>query len=55
MDEKLLKVGDVVSINGQPMRYVGDGRFEPVGEPLAKRFDPSNEGPLVRRRINGET
>ena len=43
-----LKIGDVVQMGGRSMRYLGDGRFEPVDEPvLAKRHDALNDGPLV--------
>ena len=41
-----LNVGETTHINGKLMRYMGNGRFEPVAEEtMAKRFDHAG-GPL---------
>jgi hypothetical protein len=45
-----LKVGEMMQINGQWMRHLGSGLFEPATpQPLEKRFDTSDSGPLIRR------
>lgn len=50
-----LKPGDETTIDGQRLRYLGDGKFEavgecvsaaPAGELLAKRFDVSDSRPM---------
>jgi hypothetical protein len=41
-----LKPGEVVVIDGQRLRYLGEGRFEPADEVLAKRFDMDDARPL---------
>lgn len=48
-----LKPGDETTIDGQRLRYLGDGRFEPVGnclpaggEVMAKRFDARDARPM---------
>jgi hypothetical protein len=43
------EIGDVKSIDGVKMRYVGNGRFEPVQDVLAKRFDAG--GPLSGQAV----
>lgn len=50
MDARVLDIGEVVTINGQRMRYIGDGRFEPEGQwpTMAKRFDAEDGQPLHR-------
>lgn len=48
MDARQLVVGEEIVMNGQRLRYVGDGRFEPVYEPLEKRFDFADAQPLHR-------
>lgn len=51
-----LKIGDTTTIDGQLMRYVGDGKFDPVvigqaGDLMAKRFDAG--GPLSGQPVVG--
>lgn len=38
-----VKHGDIVDLDGVPHRYLGAGVWQPVGEPLAKRFDAAGE------------
>jgi len=42
MNEEL-PVGALIERNGVRLRHLGGGRFEPVGEPLEKRFGPDEE------------
>mgnify|MGYP000521132613 CR=1 FL=1 len=46
-DEVRIQVGDIVVLNGRQMRYLGNGWYEPVGEPMEKRFGTDDCGPLV--------
>lgn len=46
MLQETLPVGQIVEIGGVRKRYVGGGVFEPVGDELAKRFDPNECGPI---------
>ena len=48
MDAKQLPVGSEVTVDGQLMRHLGGGQFEPVGKPMAKRFDQYDGEPLQR-------
>lgn len=48
MNARQLVIGEEIVMNGQRLRYIGDGRFEPVIEPLAKRFDVADVQPLHR-------
>lgn len=49
-----LKIGDETTIDGQRLRYIGDGKFEavgacapaPAGELMTKRFDVSDARPM---------
>ena len=46
MADIVMEVGQVTYINGQRVRYLGDGKFEPAPEEtMAKRFDHAG-GPL---------
>jgi hypothetical protein len=46
MADIVMEVGQVTYINGQRVRYVGDGKFEPAPEEtMSKRFDHAG-GPL---------
>ncbi|WP_288073959.1 hypothetical protein [Pseudomonas sp.] len=47
-DARELSVGDEIEMNGQRLRYVGDGRFVPIYEPMEKRFDFADAQPLNR-------
>lgn len=38
MTDETLPVGAIITHNGVRLRHLGDGRFEPAGEPLEKRF-----------------
>lgn len=53
-DARQLARGEITEINGMRMRYMGDGRFEPVFEPLEKRFDVADAQPLHRPLPGGE-
>lgn len=51
-----MQIGSVVLVNGQWMRHLGGGRFEPAPAPgaaetLAKRFDAG--GPLSGQPVGG--
>ncbi len=48
MDARQLPVGAEVMVDGWLMRHLGGGQFEPVGKPMAKRFDQSESEPLHR-------
>lgn len=48
MDAKQLPVGAEVMVDGRLMRHLGGGQFEPVGKPMAKRFDQYDGEPLQR-------
>lgn len=37
-DGELLPIGAIIERDGVKLRHLGDGRFEPVGEALTKRF-----------------
>jgi hypothetical protein len=53
MDARQLVIGDEIIMNGQRLRYIGDGRFEPIYEPLGKRFDVADTQPLHRPLPDG--
>jgi hypothetical protein len=46
-----MQIGEIVQIDGRWMRYLGSGQFAPASapEPLIKRFDTADSGPLLRR------
>jgi len=59
-----IEIGSITTIDGQLLRYVGDGKFEavgpvqpvrppaPAGELLVKRFEGG--GPLSGQAVEGE-
>ena len=54
MEARQLAIGEEITMNGQRLRYVGDGRFEPVFEPMEKRFDVADIQPLHRPLPDGK-
>jgi hypothetical protein len=54
MEARQLAIGEEITMNGQRLRYVGDGRFEPVFEQMTKRFDVADIQPLHRPLSDGE-
>ncbi|WP_288075413.1 hypothetical protein [Pseudomonas sp.] len=53
MDARQLVVGEEIIMNDQRLRYIGDGRFEPIYEPLEKRFDVADTQALHRPLPDG--
>lgn len=54
MDARQLVIGEEIIMNGQRLRYIGDGRFEPIYDmPMEKRFDVADAQPLHRPLPSG--
>ena len=45
-----IQPGDIVDIDGRPMKYLGRGEWQPVGELLTKRFDAAGEEMTIGAR-----